>query len=473
MTTSKPHILIVDDDEIVFHFIQAAIGDRARLHYSPHGQKLVEFISHTPMDLIFVDLNLPEFSGHTLIESIKTYDESIQIIVISTSDDIDDAIKGFRAGITDFLTKPLDKTTLIHSVTRSLKQNTLIKSHRTLSDRVGSLETKLIIGESAEVEDLHQQIQKLRGSIIDVLIIGESGTGKELVAKSLHLQEQSKNRPYITLNCSAIPRDLIESVLFGHEKGAFTGAVNKQRGKFELAHGGDIFLDEIGTLPFDMQAKLLRVLQEREIEPVGLGHTKKLEFRVIAATNEDLDARIKVKEFRMDLFYRLNKMVLRIPPLRHRKSDIPVLAAFFLEKHARNNKIKILTDPAMDTLQHYDWPGNVRELENVIENLIITSQSNQIDTQHLHHLNLDPTPLTTPTTTPDSDSAGVLAESPLKGITMHFMPALSLASVSGQAEKGYIQYVLDNSASKKETADRLSVDRKTLFRKIKSYDIAE
>ena len=301
------------------------------------------------------------------------------------------------------------------------------------------------------------------------MILGESGTGKELVAKTLHNQEGKKTRPYVTLNCSVIPRELMESVLFGHEKGSFTGAVKKQLGKFELANYGDIFLDEISTLSFDLQAKLLRVLQEREIEPVGLGQSKKLEFRVIAATNEELTQLVKENGFRMDLYYRLNKIILRIPPLRERKNDIAILVDHFFRKYAKNNPVKTITDRALEVMHDYSWPGNVRELENIVENLIFTTRSEVIDHNHILKCNMD-------------ESLGDLVSGSNKSIdeqdidkdAFYFKMGkdLTLDQMVKNAEKHFIKQIIHDSATKQEVASKLAIDRKTLFRKMKLYNLS-
>lgn len=459
-----PNVLVIDDDALVFEFIQDALAGQAKFHFSPSGQCIASFLQRQPIDLVFIDLHLPTISGHDIIDNINNYDESTQMVVVSASEEIEDAILAFRSGIHDYLKKPLATNDVQRVFSKCIKQNQTVKSNRVFLEQAGHLDDTLIIGNSTAIGGLKQQISQLTGSNIDVLITGESGTGKELVAKTLHAQEGNKTRPFVTLNCSAIPRELMESVLFGHEKGSFTGAVKKQIGKFELANGGDIFLDEIGTLPLELQAKLLRVLQEREIEPVGLGHSKKLQFRVIAATNENLVEQVKTNQFRKDLYYRLNKATIQIPPLRARKDDLPTLIDHFLHKHTRNPASKkAVTPAAMNRLTSHDWPGNVRELENIMENLIFTLPGQLIDIQHLANIDLNAELF-------DAIAAPV-SPADTNGLTVNLGTDLTLEQTIKNVEKVYIARIVDESESKQQAATKLAIDRKTLFRKIKLYNI--
>ena len=461
----KPKILLIEDDDVVFEYFNILLGDKVQLLYSSDGEDFMSLLKQNSVDAVFVDLNLPTISGHYIIEKIKEYDEDIPCVVISSTDRIQDAIKAFRLGIVDFLTKPIDEDHLKRALDQCLKQKSMVRTVQNVTSvNAGKFETDLIVGNAQGVLELKEQIKQLAGSTIDTLVLGESGTGKELVAKSLWLQEGHKKRPYVTLNCSAIPKELMESVLFGHEKGSFTGAVKKQLGKFELANGGDIFLDEIGTLPMDLQAKLLRVLQEREIEPVGLGLTKKLDFRVIAATNEDLVEMVKEKEFRKDLYYRLNKVILRIPPLRERVNDIPDLIEFFLKKHSRNNLVKSMSAKAIDTMVNHSWPGNVRELENVMENLIITSRGGEITEKDVSRFNFLADPFDEFSGEPSNTSSG-------NAFSINLDDSPTLDQAVRELEKTLISRALDHSETKLEAASKLGVDRKTLSRKLKLYEL--
>ncbi len=462
MIERRPNCIIIEDDLIVTKYIETIIENELNLFIATNSKEAMELLSIIPFDVAIIDIRLPDISGHQMIKKIKQIDSRIQTIVTSSSNDIEDAIEAFRRGAIDFLPKPIDEHLLRRSINKALKLAEISKINEQVSSEISKTEVDLIVGNSGAIEGLKNAIQKLRKTDTDILITGESGTGKELVARTLHNQEHSVKRPYVTLNCSAIPTDLIESVLFGHEKGAFTGAYKKQLGKFELAHGGDIFLDEIGTLPFHLQSKLLRVLQEREIEPVGSSKTKKIDFRVIAATNEDLIELVRKNRFRADLFFRLNKITLRVPPLREHKEDIPILVEHFLKKHARNNQVKTMTSKAIELLQTRDWPGNIRELENYIENLIITTTTHLISDSYIisrGEINL----------TPETDSKTIPGH--LFGSFIDYTQHHTLDNAVRYLEQDFIIRVLDKFPTKREAAARLGIDRKTLFRKIKLYDI--
>jgi DNA-binding NtrC family response regulator len=388
----KKKCLIVDDDPIVLDFFNFALEHLAEFVYLESGKDVMKTMQKHSFDIAFIDLGLPDISGHDVIREITNYNPDLPVVVISSTESIQDAITAFRLGAMDFLTKPIDDSLLKRVFKKCIHQHDLVANSAVMKDKVKELSNQLIMGNNEKVKELKEDILRLKGSEMDTLIIAESGCGKELVAKSLNQQEGDSNRPYVTLNCSAIPKDLMESILFGHVKGAFTGADKNQVGKFELANNGDIFLDEIGTLPLDLQAKLLRVLQEREIEPVGAGLTKKIQFRVIAATNEDMVQMVKNGTFRKDLYFRLNKIILKIPPLRERTDDIPLLVKHFLKKKARNGVEKTIADDALKYMMNYSWPGNVRELENTIENLMFTARGTIITMNDMERLSLERDP---------------------------------------------------------------------------------
>ena len=392
MANFKKKCLIVDDDPIVLDFFNFALEHLAEFVYLESGKDVMKTMQKHSFDIAFIDLGLPDIAGHDVIREITNYNPDLPIVVISSTESIQDAITAFRLGAMDFLTKPIDDSLLKRVFKKCVHQHDLVANTAVMKDKVKELSNQLIMGNNEKVKELKEDILRLKGSEMDTLIIAESGCGKELVAKSLNQQEGDSNRPYVTLNCSAIPKDLMESILFGHVKGAFTGADKNQTGKFELANNGDIFLDEIGTLPLDLQAKLLRVLQEREIEPVGAGLTKKIQFRVIAATNEDMVQMVKNGTFRKDLYFRLNKIILKIPPLRERTDDIPLLVKHFLKKKARNGVEKTIADDALEYLKNYSWPGNVRELENTIENLMFTARGTKITLNDMERLSLERDP---------------------------------------------------------------------------------
>lgn len=462
--THKKKCLLVDDDSIVHDFFNFALGEKANIVSLTSGKDFKNTIYKHSFDMAFIDLNLPDVKGHDLIRELKSYTPDLPVIVISSTNDIDDAITAFRLGALDFLTKPLDESLLVRIFKKALNQRDLVTSHQLLTEKVKELSNELIVGNSNRVQELKEDIKRLKGSELDTLIVAESGCGKELVAKSLNQQEGDSNRPYVTLNCSAIPKELIESILFGHEKGSFTGADKKQIGKFELANHGDIFLDEIGTLSLDLQAKLLRVLQEREIEPVGAGLTKKLEFRVIAATNEDLASMVKQGTFRKDLYFRLNKMILRVPPLRERKEDIPGLVEHFLVKKARKGLEKTISKEAIAYLMQYSWPGNVRELENTIENLIFTARGPSIALSDVERLGLEEDLFLDIPEEDLEDIKPVIQTSSVQRPEI-FDENLTLDQNMMKYEKLILESTLKKFKKKQDAALKLGMDRKTLFRK--------
>lgn len=462
----KKKCLIVDDDSIVLDFFNFALGERAQFIYLNSGKDFMNTLYKHSFDMAFIDLSLPDVKGHDLIKKLKEYNPDLPVIVISSSNEIDDAITAFRLGAVDFLTKPLDESLLVRIFKKASAQKDLINTHQILTDKVKELSNNIIIGNSQKVVELKEDIARLKGSELDTLIIAESGCGKELVAKALNQQEGDSSRPYVTLNCSAIPKELIESILFGHEKGSFTGADKKQIGKFELANNGDIFLDEIGTLSLDLQSKLLRVLQEREIEPVGAGVTRKLEFRVLAATNEDLSEMVKLGTFRKDLYFRLNKMILRVPPLRERKEDIPVLAEHFLKKKSRKGIEKTISKEAMAALMQYSWPGNVRELENTIENLIFTARGNSIVLSDIERLKFEDDFMIEDIY--DNDEVRSPAPDVMPVV---FNETLTLDENLMKFEKMILGLTLKKFPKKQDAALQLGMDRKTLFRKVKIHGL--
>lgn len=468
----RPNILVVDDDRLVGHYIASCFKNDASVQIITEGTKAMDALRAEPFTLVFIDLDLGVVSGFDLIKETIAYDASIQVVVISSSQSLDDGIEAFRLGAHDFLKKPLKRKVLEHVFLNCVQQNNTVKKTRQLHANAKPRQCDQLIGQSSDLQKLKMQIQSLANTDIDVLIQGETGTGKELVARALYEQEDASQRPYITVNCAAIPAELMESELFGHERGAFTGAQQRQIGKFENAHGGDIFLDEIATLTPVLQAKLLRVLQEREIEPLGFGRSKKLKFRVIAATNEDLLQSSYQNTFRRDLYFRLNKIVLTIPPLRTRKTDIPLLASHFLEKHMRSQRLKTLDESAYDCLQAYDWPGNVRELENLIETLIVTTHQNVITAQDVS-ARLLPASYTIPyrdvatdhrpQSSPTEDHQGTGSD---KGVEVFLPAGLTLRHVTELVQSRYAGHVVAQSKTKREAAEKLDIERKTLFRKL-------
>lgn len=371
MTLSST-VLVVDDDPSV----QAALLrtlDHAGYDVlqAETGAQALAAVSRKPIDLVLLDLHLPDVDGLVLLQNIRAADAGPPVLMISGAGSIDSAVQAIRHGALDFLQKPLIPERVVVSVQNALRYQRLAQEHAQLGGAPGF--RTLLLGDSPIMAALNELIRRAARSEGRVLIRGEHGTGKELVARALHQQSRRGSGPFITVNCAAVPRELIESELFGHTRGAFTGATTARRGRFELADGGTLFLDEIGEMPLDMQSKLLRVLQESCFERVGSGDSVTVDVRVIAATNRDLARAIEAGGFREDLFYRLNVVQIEVPPLRDRLEDIPLLARTFLATSARKNHRNVpeLTADAEHVLQQYDYPGNVRELQNLMERLVI------------------------------------------------------------------------------------------------------
>jgi len=372
MTMEKNQkILLIDDDEslnkvLSFQLNQMGMDVKTALD-GASGLKLFNEIS---FDVVITDLQLPDVSGMELLEEIRRLDKNVIIIIITAFGTVENAIEAVKKGADDYLTKPFGKETLRFVIEKALRLRELQQENVQLkSELYQKYDFSNIIGKSGPMQDVLKLVGQVAESDATVLIRGESGTGKELIARALHYNSLRKNKPMITVNCPSIPESLI---LFGHVRGAFTGALRDRKGKFELAEGSTIFLDEIGDLKLDLQARLLRVLQEKEIERVGDSKPIRVDARIVAATNKNLEAMVETGEFREDLYYRLNVVTIVVPPLRDRKEDIPFLVDFFIQKYSQGRKIR-LNDDALSLLLQHDWPGNVRELENAIERAIVTS----------------------------------------------------------------------------------------------------
>jgi two-component system NtrC family response regulator len=334
-----------------------------------------------PFDLVLTDQRMPGFSGLELIGALRAVTPEAAVIVMTAYGTIETAVAAIKAGAADYLTKPLNLDELLHRIRTVRERQRLVAENRELRLALSERHrVEGIIGESGRMQEVLSLVHRVAGSDATVLIQGESGTGKELIARAIHYASPRAPRPLVKVNCAALPETLLESELFGHEKGAFTGATAARQGRFELAHGGTLFLDEIGDLPLHLQVKLLRVLQEREFERVGSGRPIAVDVRLIAATHRDLAALVKGGEFRDDLYYRINVVTIVVPPLRERREDIPPLIDHFVRKFAETNRKRIagLTREARELLLRYDYPGNVRELENLIERAVVLTRDDVI-----------------------------------------------------------------------------------------------
>jgi len=366
-----PTVLIVDDEKNILLTLSQALqlaGYQTELAGS--GKTALEIVAVKPIDAVLMDVKMPDLDGLAAIEKLSDLRPNIPVIMMSGHATIDVAVKATQLGARDFLEKPIARERLLVALRNALSHQAALEELEQLRSRVGEFE---MVGKSAAMMRLYSLIRRAAPSEGRVLITGENGTGKELVAKAIHLNSHRSDGPFIQLNCAAVPQELIESELFGHERGAFTGAVSARRGKFELANEGTLFLDEVGDMPASMQAKVLRVLQESQLERVGGTETLKVNVRVIAATNRDLESEIRLGRFREDLYYRLNVVHLHCPSLRERRDDLPALIeAFLKEASFRNGKRPLQLSPeALSQMTAYDYPGNVRELRNLVERLAI------------------------------------------------------------------------------------------------------
>ncbi len=447
-------ILVVDDDTAHRTMLRTLIGGWGYdITEVDDGGIAIEKVQDQPFDLILMDVRMLKISGIEALGRIKTLNPSIPVIIMTAYSSIESAVTALKSGAYDYLTKPLDFDKLRITIERAMEHALLREENRILKQNMGArFDRRNIIGQSMGMERLLETVAQVAMSEATVLIHGESGTGKELIAGAVHYNSFRKAGPFVKINCAAITETLLESELFGHEKGAFTGADRKKEGKFIQASGGSLFLDEVSEMSLMMQVKLLRVLQEREITRVGGEQVVPIDVRLIVATNKDLMAMISAGQFREDLYYRLNVVNLNLPPLRERREDIPLLAQHFLEKFSELNRksIKGFTPQTMDHLIRYDWPGNVRELMNTVERGVVLCRGDYLDDQVLPML-------------PPVNGRASLPE--MAGIVSG---DISLDAV----EKAAILKALEAAGgNKSQTARQLGITRKTLHKKLKEYGV--
>jgi len=383
----KGKILVIDDEQIVLKSCRRILeGESHQVFTVPSGQEAFEVLAKEPIDIVITDIKMPGMDGMQVLDRIKKEYPDVLVIMITGYSTVQSAVEAMKLGAFDYIPKPFTPDEVSVVVQRALEKKRLVVENIYLRKE---LEAKYgfenIIGSSPRMQEVYKLIRKVAPTDSTVLIRGESGTGKELIARAIHFNSARKERPFVPVDCGVLAQELLESELFGHVKGSFTGAVVTKPGLFEVADGGSIFLDEIGDTNSNFQSKLLRVMQEREFTPVGGVTLKKVDVRFIVATNKDLDQLVKTGSFREDLFYRLNVVSITVPPLKERKDDIPLLAYFFLKKYAKEMKkeIESISVDAMNKLISYGWPGNVRQLENVIERAIVMAEGNTINTEHL------------------------------------------------------------------------------------------
>jgi two-component system response regulator AtoC len=454
LITRKSTILIVDDDKNISKMIEASLRKEKKYEIKTalNGEACLNFIQNEIPDLILLDIQMPGIDGIETLKRIKQEDSRIPVIMMTAHGTIERAVESMKLGAYDFLTKPFARDRLLVTVNNALMNSSL---RREVDELRSELKNKYnfenIVGQSGVMQDVFRSIEKIVNSNVTVLIQGESGTGKELIAHAAHYHSTNRStKPFVAVNCSALPESLLESELFGHEKGAFTGATSRRIGKFEQANERTIFLDEIGLMSPTTQAKLLRVLQEREFQRVGGNEMVKVDVRVISATNRDLEEAMKNGEFREDLYYRVSVFPIKLPPLRDRKEDIPHLAAHFLKKYNEQEEkhIKGISADALDLMAAYNWPGNVRELENAIERAVVLSNGPEIMASDL--------------------PAAVRA----LGEKRIYESDNTLASwIEKLEEQALRQALLECEGNISKTAKKLGIGRATIYRKAKKYGL--
>ncbi|MGB9627075.1 MAG: sigma-54-dependent transcriptional regulator [Thermodesulfobacteriota bacterium] len=383
----KKTILVVEDDPTVGESIRVLLKKRGyEIILASNGKEALQLFRQEMADLVITDLVMPKMDGIELLEAVKRVRPETEVIVISAQGTIEKAVTAMKLGAFDFIEKPINPKVISLVVERALEKQTLILQNRDLRSRLeDKFHFKNIIGRSTQMVKIFELIRHIAPYDSSVLIIGESGTGKELIANAIHYNSPRASMPFIKVSCASLSEGIIESELFGHEKGAFTGAITSRKGRFELAHNGTLFLDEVEDIPPSTQIKLLRVLQEGEFERVGGNKTIKVNIRIVAASNRDLQEEVRRGTFREDLFYRLNVVNIKLPPLRERKEDIPFLVNFFIEKYNQKYQMNVkgISQKAMNFLIDYPWTGNVRELENTIESIMVVNSPEVIEVQHL------------------------------------------------------------------------------------------
>ena len=438
-------ILVVDDEfsvrDSLYNWFKT---EGYRVDTAENGMEALKKLQEGPWDIALVDIKMPGMDGMELQRLIKKIDNSIVVIIITAYGTVDTAVDAMKEGAFDYLSKPVDPDKLSILIRNALNQKRLMAENIQLKQKVEELSLQdEVVGESPQIKKIMEMIDTVAKTDATVMIRGESGTGKELVAQAIHGKSNRRYFPIISINCGAFPESLLESELFGHEKGAFTGAQYKRKGKLEMANGGTLFFDEIGNIAMKMQMDLLRVIETKQFTPLGSNKFVNVDFRIIAATNSDLEKKVAEKDFREDLYYRLNVFSIQIPPLRERTADIPLIARYFLEKYARSmsKDVTDISPEAMKMLVQYNWPGNIRELRNTIERaLVVVGEKDRIEPDDLNLLFLSKT-------NPPGDSLE-------------------------EIEKAHVQRILEQSDwNISRSAEILKIDRVTLYNKIKKYGL--
>jgi len=447
--SSRPRVLVVDDEESIRDSLRMILEyENYRVEEAENGSAALASIAESSPDAVLLDVKMPEMDGLAVLKALNERGYEMPVLVISGHADVTTAVEATRRGAYDFFEKPLQRERVLLSLKNAIEAHRLAAENRDLG------EPDELIGESPPMKRLREMVKKAAPTPATVLITGESGTGKELVARAIHTGSSRAGRGLVQVNCAAIPDELIESELFGHEKGSFTGAVRKQTGKFVAAHGGTIFLDEVGDMSARTQAKVLRVLQNGEVEPVGAAKVVRVDVRLIAATNRDLEEEIEAGRFREDLFYRLNVVPIRTPPLRERLEDVPLLVDYFVRRYSQQNNYpqRPFEDDALDYLQQLPWKGNVRELKNLVERLLILAPGDAIGKDDVVAVATGGRP---------DDLGGAI------------FAAQTLREFRETAEKMFILRKLEeNDWNVTQTAQSIDTPRSNLYKKLDQYDIS-
>lgn len=445
MNKSKPNLLVVDDEESMRKTYQAILRDAYRVTLVSNGREALEKLESDNFSLVILDMMLPDMNGIKILQKARELDRNLEIVMVTAARDTKSAVQSIKLGAYDYLTKPFEVEELLSIIEKALEKRLLARENvylrQVLEEKGPYLD---LLGQTEIIKKVFDLINKIACTDCTVLITGESGTGKELTAHAIHKKSPRANKPFVVVNCAAVPESLIESELFGHERGAFTGALERREGKFELADGGTIFLDEIGCMPLALQSRLLRVLQDGSVERIGGGNPVQVDVRVIAATNMKMEEAIKKGELREDLYYRLNVIRVQMPPLRERREDIPLFLNYFLDKYNKefNKKIQGFSAEALGRLIEYDWRGNVRELQNLVERVVALS---------------------------DGGTLVSVEDLPLEN-SFHNMIKTGLKEALAEFEKRYIKNALtETGGNQTKAAELLGVHRTTLISKMDQY----
>uniref|UniRef100_A0A832I9I9 Sigma-54-dependent Fis family transcriptional regulator n=1 Tax=Eiseniibacteriota bacterium TaxID=2212470 RepID=A0A832I9I9_UNCEI len=443
-------ILVVDDEQSMTQFLGIVLRKEGfQVTTTNNGRDALERVRSEAFDVVITDIKMPGMDGIQLLQGIKKHDPTLPVVIMTAYASQQSAIDAVNLGAFQYMIKNAKNDEIKLVVRNAIEMRRVRMENQYLKRELKKgHDEKVLIGSSEEMERVFRMVEKVADSEATIMIQGESGTGKELIAREIHYRSRRAQGPFVSINCGAIPRDLLESNLFGHVKGSFTGAVRDAQGLFQVAEGGTFFLDEVGEMPLATQVKLLRALQEREIIPVGGTQPIKIDCRLVAATNADLEREVAEGRFRADLFYRLNVIPIKLPPLRLRRDDIPLLVDHFLKRYAQSGRAKVVSKEAMELLMKYDWPGNVRELENVIERAMVLDESGTVGPDDL----------------PDKIRLG----SSHRGSLIIDSPTLTLEEL----EKEYILKVLHSTRwQKKRASDILGINASTLYRKLIAYGV--